>query len=136
MFLKPLMVPVATWLDDALGNGKRNPVKKWWFDHEVVDGVVRRAGATNRRDIDPARKLDPRKQKIAYYHADAMPAPDAPAPVGLDRKAALAAAALVETPDQARKRRADGAADSGPLHRHPGARDRGRRTRRASPAPM
>ena len=110
MFLKPLMVPVATWLDDALGNGKRNPVKKWWFDHEVVDGVVRRAGATNRRDIDPARKLDPRKQKIAYYHADAMPAPDAPAPVGLDRKAALAAAALVETPDQARKRRADGAA--------------------------
>ena len=109
MFLKPLMVPIATWLDDALGNGKRNPVKKWWFDHEVVGGVTRAAKATNQRDIDPKRKLDPAKQKIAYYHADVMPAPDAAAPVAVDRKAALASAALVETPDQAKKRLANGA---------------------------
>ncbi len=109
MFLKPLMVPVATWLDDALGNGKRNPVKKWWFDHEVVNGVVRAAKATNRRDIDPTRKLDPAKQRIAYYHADVMPAPDAPEPKPLDRKAALAAAGLVETPEEARRRVATGA---------------------------
>lgn len=114
MFLKPLMVPIATWLDDALGNGKRNPAKKWWFDHEVAGGAVREAAATNRREIDAARKLDPVRQKIAYYHADAMPPPDASGPRPVDRKAALAAAALVETPEQALRRRAAGGA--GPAH--------------------
>ena len=40
MWLKPLMVPFAAWFDDWIGNGTRNPVKKWRFDHEVVDGVT------------------------------------------------------------------------------------------------
>ncbi len=40
MFLKPLMVPIAAWADDALGNGRRNPAKKWWFDHEIVGDVA------------------------------------------------------------------------------------------------
>jgi len=104
MWLKPLMVPLATWLDDALGNGRRNPAKKWWFDHEMIGGVAREAKATNRRDIDPARKLDPAKQKMAYYPASAMPPPDADGPVPVDRKAAMAAAAELETPDEARRR--------------------------------
>ena len=108
MWLKPLMVPIATWLDDRLGNGKRNPVKKWWFDHEIVDGVAVAAKATNQRDIDPSRKVDPAKQKIAYFHADMMPPPDAPGPVPLDRKAGLAAKAVVESPDEARRRSASG----------------------------
>ena len=108
MWLKPLMVPIATWLDDALGNGKRNPAKKWWFDHEMVDGVAVTPRATNRRDIRPERRLDPAKQKIAYYNANLMPAPDAPDPVPVDRKAALAAAAVLETPAQAAARVARG----------------------------
>ncbi len=37
--LKPLLVPIAVKLDDYLGYGTRNPVKKWWFDMEVLDGV-------------------------------------------------------------------------------------------------
>ncbi len=117
MWLKPLMVPVAAWLDDRLGNGRRNPVKKWWFDHEIVDGVAVAAKATNRRDIDPGRKVDPGKQKIAYYHADMMPPPDAPGPVPLDRKAGLAAKKRVETPAQAQARRRDGGA--APAHYRP-----------------
>jgi ferredoxin len=105
MFLKPMMVPIARWLDDALGNGKRNPVKKWWFDHEIVDGVtVAPIAGTNRRDIDPSGSIDATKQKMAIYHADMMPPPDAGTPVPLDRKAGLAAMAKVETPDEARKR--------------------------------
>ena len=40
MFLKPLMVPFATWFDDWVGNGRRNLAKKWWLDHEIVGGVV------------------------------------------------------------------------------------------------
>jgi ferredoxin len=110
MWLKPLLVPVAAWLDDRLGHGRRNPAKKWWFDHELVDGVAVAPRATNRRELDPARKVDPAAQKIAFYHASMMPPPDEPGPVELDRKAALAARELLETPAQARRRKAAGGA--------------------------
>ena len=105
MFLKPMMVPIARWLDDALGNGKRNSHKKWWFDHEIINGVtVTPKAGTNQRDIDPSRSIDPARQKMAIFHADMMPPPDAGEPVPLDRKAGLAAMERVETPDEARKR--------------------------------
>jgi reductive dehalogenase len=116
MFLKPLMVPFATWFDDWIGNGRRNLVKRWWLDHEIVDGVAVQAKATNERDIDPGRKVDPdvAMQKMAYYHADMMPPPNDPAPYPVDRKAALAAKDLLETPDEARARHAHG----GPMPAH------------------
>jgi len=109
-WLKPLIVPIAARLDDLLGNGKRNPAKKWWLDHEMVDGVAVTPRGTNRRDIDPARKTDAATQKIAFYHASMMPPPDEPGPLEVDRKAALAARALLETPGQARLRKAAGGA--------------------------
>ncbi len=116
MFLKPLMVPIATWIDDKLGNGTRNPVKKWWFDHEIIDNIaVEPRVGTNRRDIDPDRVVDPAKQRIAYYHASMMPEPDAAGtPHTVDRKAALAAAALLETPAEARERKQRG--EPAPAH--------------------
>jgi epoxyqueuosine reductase QueG len=129
MWLKPLLVPIATWLDDKVGNGRRNPAKKWWFDHEIVGGIAVAPKSTNQRDIEPDRKLDPAKQTIAYYHANAMPLPDEPKPVPVDRKAALAAAALIETPDEARARKARGGAApthyaaTPPAGRAPGADD-------------
>lgn len=117
-FLKPAMVPIATWLDDKLGNGKRNPVKKWWFDHEIIDGIaVTPEKGTNQRDIEPERKLDPSKQKMAYYHANMMPAPDASDPVPVDRKAAMKAGELLETPAAARERAKQGGAK--PAHYEP-----------------
>jgi reductive dehalogenase len=118
LWLKPLMVPIATRMDDWLGNGMRNPIKKWWFDHEVIDGItVDPPKGTNQRDIDPSRKVDAAKQKMAYYHADAMPAPDEQGPVKLNRKAAMASAKVIETPDQARARVAAGGAK--PKHYEP-----------------
>ncbi len=114
MWLKPLMVPLATWMDDWLGNGTRNPVKKWWLDHELVNGVAVEPKATNQRDIDPTRKLDPASQKMAYYHANMMPPPDEPGAVAVDRKAAMAAGAVLEKPEGARLRVAAGGA--GPEH--------------------
>jgi ferredoxin len=113
-WLKPLLVPVATWLDDRVGNGRRNPVKKWWFDHEFVDGVAVTPKGTNQRDIDLHKNVDPAHKTIAYYHASMMSPPDQPGPVELDRKVALAAAALIETPEQARRRAAAG----GPVPPH------------------
>jgi reductive dehalogenase len=107
MWLKPLLVPVATWLDDKLGNGKRVAAKKWWFDLEMVDGIAVRPKATNERDVAPGRKVDLRRKTIALYPANAMPPPDAAGAVPVDRKAAIAACDTVETPASARRRTAE-----------------------------
>ncbi len=117
MWLKPLMVPIATFMDDWLGNGKRNPVKKWWFDQEIVNGRVVPAKATNSRDIDPSRKPDPAQQKMAYYPASAMPPPNDPSPLPVDRKRAMAVKELLETPAVASARHAAG--EKPPAHYTP-----------------
>jgi reductive dehalogenase len=117
MWLKPIMVPIATFLDDWLENGKRNPAKRWWFDHEIVGGVAVTPKATNERDIDPKRKVDPAGQKMAYYHASMMPPPNDQRPHPVDRKAAMAAKDLLETPAQALARKA--AAGPTPAHYRP-----------------
>jgi reductive dehalogenase len=110
LWAKPLTVPFAAWFDDWIGNGRRNPAKKWWFDHELVDGVAVEPRGTNQRDLDVGRKIDAAAQKMAYYHASMMPPPDEQAPVVVDRKAAMAAGALLETPAEARMRAAAGGA--------------------------
>lgn len=110
MWLKPLTVPFAVWFDDWIGNGRRNPIKKWWLDLELVGGVAIMPKGTNTRDIDPTRKVDPATQKMAYYHASMMPPPNDSAPHVVDRKAAMAAKELLETPAQARARHAAGGA--------------------------
>ena len=108
-WLKPLLVPIAVWLDDALGHGVRNPVKKWWLDLEIVDGkCVLPTKGVNQRDLNLEHKIDPQKQKMAYYHADVMPPPDAAHPVMVDRKAAMMARELLETPKEAKERIAAG----------------------------
>jgi reductive dehalogenase len=116
LWLKPLLVPIAVRLDDLLGHGIRNPVKKWWLDLEIVDGVcIKPTHGVNQRDLDIYRKMDPQKHKVAYYHASMMPPPNASGiPVPVVRRDGLAAAALVETPEQAVARREAG----GPVPEH------------------
>ncbi len=104
MWAKPALVPLATRLDDALGQGRRNPAKKWWFDLEVVDGVCVAPAGSNERDIDPSREISADKQRMAYYPAEAMPPGDHLDPWPLDRKAALAMAEELETAAAARRR--------------------------------
>ncbi len=110
--LKPLLVPLAVKLDDLLGHGVRNPAKKWWLDLEIVDGVcVHPRRGVNQRDLNPGRRIDVKKHRIAYYHADMMPPPNsAGVAVMVKRKDGLAAAAKVETVQQALARRARGGA--------------------------
>lgn len=115
-WLKPLLVPVATWLDDRLGYGVRNPVKKWWLDLEIVDGrcVAPRRGV-NQRDLNVEHSVDPQKQKIAYYPANVTPSPQADGrAVTPERKAALAMADKLESPVAASERKLAG--KSGPAH--------------------
>lgn len=84
-------------LDDKVGNGRRNGVKKWWFDLELIDGraVPPKAG-TNARDLDFSGVLKPQEQKIAIYPADMMPAPDARTPHPVDRAEGLRRSANAE----------------------------------------
>jgi reductive dehalogenase len=87
-FLKPLMIPIAVWLDDFLGNGKRVPGQKWWLDHEYVDGRIVVPKATNQRDISPD-KPNPKVHKVAIYPAEDLPPGDSKDCFPVDRKAAL-----------------------------------------------
>lgn len=101
---KRWMAPLAAWADDALGNGRRNPSKRWWLDLEVVEGGVVAPAGANAREIDPGRRSGRSGQRIAVYPAAMNPPPDAQGAVPVDRKAALAAAQALETPSQAKSR--------------------------------
>ena len=113
---KPYLVPIATWLDDWLGHGIRNPHKKWWLDLEIVDGVcVEPRKGVNKRDLDLTRFIDAKAQKIAYYNADHMPPPNSHGmPQIPNRKEAIAACDLLETPTEALARVKAGGAK--PIH--------------------
>lgn len=92
-------------LDDRIGAGNINPVKSWWADLETIDGKVVKPKHVNRRGIDAAKGLDGKGQhKISYTNADMLPPPDCRETFPVDRKRALAAAQLLETPEQARCR--------------------------------
>ncbi|NOX52710.1 MAG: 4Fe-4S dicluster domain-containing protein [Gammaproteobacteria bacterium] len=107
-WLKPLLVPLAVYLDDKLGYGKRNPIKRWWMDLEIVDGVVHTPKGTNERDLNLQASTSGAKSPVGYYHAKDMPAPDATKPVPINHKDAVARARIVETLSQAKHRRAQG----------------------------
>lgn len=98
--------------DDHTSGGARNPVKRWWFDLEMVDGVaLAPAAGTNGRDLSPGRegKLAA-GQKIAVFPPALQPAGGTTLQtvVPLDRTAGLAAAVAAETPAAARRRHARG----------------------------
>ncbi len=94
--------------DDRSGGGERNPIKRWWFDLEIVDGVALRPRAgVNERDLDPSRteKLAG-VQKLAFFPPALQPAGGTTMTtvVPIDRIAGLAAYAAAESPDAARRR--------------------------------
>jgi ferredoxin len=95
--------------DDASGGGVRNPVKRWWFDLEIIDGVVQvPAAGTHARDLSPGRDAKlAAAQKLAFFPPALQPAGGTTlaTTVPLDRAAGLAAAAAAETPAAARRRR-------------------------------
>lgn len=116
LWLKPLLAPIAIWLDDVLGSGNPVDAKKWWLDLEVKGDVsfkydprnhVEAAPGANRPRINPKKKV-PKDQKIAYYPASTLPPPDHMAPFPTDRKRGLEHAAEAETVEQALARRARG----------------------------
>lgn len=94
--------------DDASGGGERNPAKRWWFDLEIVDGVVVRPAAANERNLDFGRgeKLAT-AQKLAFFPPELQPRGGTTigTAVPIDRPAGLAAYAAAESPRAAKKRK-------------------------------
>jgi reductive dehalogenase len=110
-WLKPLLVPIAVYFDDKLGYGKRNRHKKWWIDLEIDDGVCHvPTKGSNERELDLEREVPPPNHKVAYYSANVIPPAGHEGPWKADRKAALESVVTLETPEQARKRKAAGGA--------------------------
>jgi epoxyqueuosine reductase QueG len=85
--------------DDAIGGGARNPVKRWWFDLEIVDGVAVKPAAANERDLDLGRaeKLA-QTQKLAFFPPELQPKGGTTLKevVQIDREAGLAAYAAAK----------------------------------------
>lgn len=79
-------------LDDRLGNGEINPVKKWWWDLEMVDEgpYEPTCHALNKRSLSKELDLKYEDQTLAVYPAPLAPPPFAwPAP--MDREAGIKA---------------------------------------------
>ena len=93
-------------LDDRVGNGSINPIKKWWWDLEWVDGrTIEPSKGTNARELDPNGGRIADKQKIALYEPDMLPSGDNQGvPVKLDRKEAVRRGERAESPAAARAR--------------------------------
>jgi len=85
--------------DDASGGGTRNPVKRWWFDLEIVDGVAVRPATANERDLSLGREEKlARAQKLAFFPPELQPAGGTTLQevVLIDREGGLAAYAAAE----------------------------------------
>jgi len=94
-------------LDDLVGNGEVNPVKKWWWDTEMVDDGAY-APSTHPVNVRPLQKdlnLKYADQTLAVYPAPLAP-PPYPWPFPMDREAGIAAYQGLISAAEHRKRRA------------------------------
>jgi len=95
-------------LDDKVGNGRINPVKKWWWDLDTdAEGRVIPARRANARELSFREPLSPEEQKLGCYPPELAPAPDSP-PLTPDRKAAVERYQAAERPLVYRQRMARG----------------------------
>ncbi|GJL83109.1 MAG: hypothetical protein DHS20C01_27430 [marine bacterium B5-7] len=104
----------ARWLakfDDAIGRGRINPVKKWWWDIELTDiGNYVPAMQTNQRELNLDLDLKYEDQTLAVYPADLTP-PPYPFPFPMDREKGIKAYQRMLEPTEYRARLARGEVD-------------------------
>ena len=119
--LPALARPLAK-LDDAVGNGRLNDTKKWWWDLELQsDGGYRpTTNEVNRRDLQRDLDLKYEDQTLAVYPAPLAPWPW-PYPFLMDREAGIRAYEALVTADEYRDRLARG--DDGVIHKRPDYQD-------------
>ena len=88
----PKAAPILAKLDDTLGRGGLNPVKKWWWDLELSEaGSYHPTQHTvNARGLQKDLKIDHSDQTLAVYPAP-LAAHPYPYPDPMDREAGIAA---------------------------------------------
>ncbi|MGI9395397.1 MAG: 2Fe-2S iron-sulfur cluster-binding protein [Boseongicola sp.] len=88
----PSAAPALARLDDSVGRGGLNPVKKWWWDIELgPDGAYHPTEKpVNARDLQRDLDLKYEDQTLAVYPANLAPHPW-PYPFPMDREAGIEA---------------------------------------------
>ncbi|KZL05087.1 3-chloro-4-hydroxyphenylacetate reductive dehalogenase precursor [Pseudovibrio axinellae] len=87
----PASAKILAKLDDKLGNGSINPVKKWWWDLVASgNGNYVQAEQTNARELQLDLDLNYENQTLAVYPANLAPHPW-PFPYMMDREAGIKA---------------------------------------------
>lgn len=108
----PKAAPTLAKLDDFIGNGERNPIKKWWWDIEIdEDGAY--GPAKNRpheRDLQKDLDLKYENQTLAVYPANLAPHPW-PFPFPMDREKGIEAYQAMITARQYKARLKNGDTD-------------------------
>ena len=105
----PTAAPMLAKLDDMVGNGGLNPVKKWWWDLEMgADGGFRPTEAeVNARDLQKDLDLKYEDQTLAVYPANLAP-PPWPYPYPMDREKGIEAYQAMITAEAYKLRLAQG----------------------------
>lgn len=101
----PRSAKVLAKLDDSLGRGSINPVKKWWWDIELdrETGRYVRAARTNERGLNVDLEINYEDQTLAVYPADVMPTPF-PVIQPVDRERGIERYRSMLTADEYRRR--------------------------------
>jgi reductive dehalogenase len=114
----PKAAPILAKLDDQVGNGDLNEVKKWWWDLEIEDdgGYRPTKHPVNRRGLQRELDLKFEDQTLAVYPAPIAPHPY-PYPFPMDREAGIQAYGKMVTAAEYRRRMNAGDLD-GVIHRY------------------
>jgi len=108
----PASAKTLAQLDDKLGRGDINPVKKWWWDVEISPEGTRYETApdTNMRGLQTDLILTHEDQTLAAYTADMLPGPY-PVPHPVDRESAIERYRELLSPQEYKERLARGETD-------------------------
>tara|TARA_R110002049_G_scaffold307712_2_gene509133 strand:- start:109059 stop:112235 length:3177 start_codon:yes stop_codon:yes gene_type:complete len=108
----PAAAPLLARLDDKVGKGRLNPVKKWWWDIEQKPGgrFDTPTAPVNARDLQPDLDLKFEDQTLAVYPAP-LAAHPWPYPDPMNREAGIQAHANLITADEHRRKSAAGDTD-------------------------
>ncbi|MHA6261765.1 reductive dehalogenase [Arenibacterium sp. CAU 1754] len=108
----PAAAPVLAKLDDAVGNGALNSVKKWWWDLELKEdgGYKTPSNPVNARSLQKDLDLKYEDQTLAVYPANLAPHPW-PYPFPMDREAGIEAYQAMVTAREYKARLTQGTLD-------------------------